>query len=109
QHSFLLPVYRLPPRCTLVPYATLFRSNRPPASYVTCGTVASATQTISSSITSGESTVTAVRISPTPTTSVTGTTTTWEASNDGRSEEHTSELQSRVDLVCRLLLEKKNN
>src|SRR5207247_4360440 len=27
---------------------------------------------------------------------------------DVRSEEHTSELQSRVDLVCRLLLEKKN-
>src|SRR6266536_6447490 len=26
----------------------------------------------------------------------------------GRSEEHTSELQSRVELVCRLLLEKKN-
>src|SRR5438105_11911263 len=26
-----------------------------------------------------------------------------------QSEEHTSELQSRVDLVCRLLLEKKNN
>src|SRR2546421_8650921 len=30
----------------------------------------------------------------------------WEA---GRSEEHTSELQSRSDLVCRLLLEKKKN
>src|SRR5438105_14131127 len=29
------------------------------------------------------------------------------ASLPGRSEEHTSELQSRVDLVCRLLLEKK--
>src|SRR5438105_13155081 len=28
---------------------------------------------------------------------------------DRRSEEHTSELQSRVDLVCRLLLEKKKN
>src|SRR5206468_10494423 len=28
---------------------------------------------------------------------------------DSRSEEHTSELQSRSDLVCRLLLEKKNN
>src|SRR2546421_9639910 len=28
-------------------------------------------------------------------------------SGDGRSEEHTSELQSRSDLVCRLLLEKK--
>src|SRR5207247_11476678 len=31
----------------------------------------------------------------------------WFAS-EKRSEEHTSELQSRVDLVCRLLLEKKN-
>src|SRR5207249_11670257 len=29
--------------------------------------------------------------------------------NEGRSEEHTSELQSRFDLVCRLLLEKKND
>ena len=29
------------------------------------------------------------------------------AANDGRSEEHTSELQSLVNLVCRLLLEKK--
>src|SRR2546421_4055588 len=29
--------------------------------------------------------------------------------DDGRSEEHTSELQSRSDLVCRLLLEKKKN
>src|SRR5437868_13268768 len=28
---------------------------------------------------------------------------------DARSEEHTSELQSRFDLVCRLLLEKKKN
>src|SRR5438105_14663177 len=31
----------------------------------------------------------------------------WEALILHRSEEHTSELQSRVDLVCRLLLEKK--
>src|SRR5438874_5533674 len=30
-------------------------------------------------------------------------------SRKARSEEHTSELQSRRDLVCRLLLEKKNN
>src|SRR5438034_5652848 len=29
--------------------------------------------------------------------------------DSGRSEEHTSELQSHSDLVCRLLLEKKNN
>src|SRR5207247_4403510 len=31
-----------------------------------------------------------------------------EIARAARSEEHTSELQSRVDLVCRLLLEKKN-
>src|SRR5438105_4242523 len=31
----------------------------------------------------------------------------WRQSGEERSEEHTSELQSRVDLVCRLLLEKK--
>src|SRR5699024_11881547 len=34
-------------------------------------------------------------------------TTAGECSADMRSEEHTSELQSRFDLVCRLLLEKK--
>src|SRR5690349_23196524 len=32
----------------------------------------------------------------------------YELVGDDRSEEHTSELQSRRDLVCRLLLEKKN-
>src|SRR2546422_5927466 len=31
----------------------------------------------------------------------------WDASRVQRSEEHTSELQSRLHLVCRLLLEKK--
>src|SRR5207249_6139055 len=31
----------------------------------------------------------------------------WRHAQDERSEEHTSELQSRFDLVCRLLLEKK--
>src|SRR5699024_11281494 len=36
-----------------------------------------------------------------------GETEVWEIYNK-RSEEHTSELQSRFDLVCRLLLEKKN-
>src|SRR5438034_2181888 len=32
----------------------------------------------------------------------------WRDRGAGRSEEHTSELQSHSDLVCRLLLEKKN-
>src|SRR2546422_2764029 len=38
----------------------------------------------------------------------TGMTSTDFPSNNVRSEEHTSELQSRLHLVCRLLLEKKN-
>src|SRR5256884_5118790 len=33
----------------------------------------------------------------------------WQVQGSLRSEEHTSELQSRLHLVCRLLLEKKNN
>src|SRR6266704_7049460 len=37
------------------------------------------------------------------------TAATIDQLSGGRSEEHTSELQSRFDLVCRLLLEKKNN
>src|SRR5207244_7591142 len=35
--------------------------------------------------------------------------TEWDQENEGRSEEHTSELQSPDHLVCRLLLEKKKN
>src|SRR5699024_12513506 len=41
-------------------------------------------------------------------TKVTIRSTDLEVNPVGRSEEHTSELQSRFDLVCRLLLEKKN-
>src|SRR2546422_1710742 len=74
---------RRPPRSTLFPYTTLFRS----------------------------------QLSATPQDAVgnplTGRTITWQSGNaavasvDARSEEHTSELQSRLHLVCRLLLEKK--
>src|SRR6266704_7195938 len=40
----------------------------------------------------------------------TGTPRSWPVpTGSARSEEHTSELQSRFDLVCRLLLEKKKN
>src|SRR6266581_7325394 len=62
---------RRPPRSTLFPYTTLFRSPRSCASW-----------------------------------------RTWASrrrSRAPRSEEHTSELQSPVHLVCRLLLEKKKN
>src|SRR5690606_41828381 len=94
---------RLPPCSTLFPYTTLFRS-------ILCST-----RTISlrrSSVNGG----TGIRItfpsfdgfSPRP--------APWIAFSispirllSHRSEEHTSELQSRENLVCRLLLEKKNN
>src|SRR5437868_10491559 len=61
---------RRPPRSTLFPYTTLFRSRwRSPPEY------------------------------PAP--------RGGDQADGDRSEEHTSELQSRFDLVCRLLLEKK--
>src|SRR5438445_5258795 len=77
---------RPPPRSTLFPYTTLFRSlaelvaHLPEASLPLLDDV--------------EVTTTAVRLRGT--------------ADARRSEEHTSELQSRQYLVCRLLLEKKN-
>src|SRR5438105_6168864 len=66
---------RPPPRSTLFPYTTLFRS-----------TAAGWFRSVKSPRSGGCA----------------------RARGRRRSEEHTSELQSRVDLVCRLLLEKKN-
>src|SRR5690348_17451652 len=68
---------RRPPRSTLFPYTTLFRSKSPYSS-------------------GWSSTSTAKRLSA-------GS----RRPSGHRSEEHTSELQSPVHLVCRLLLEKK--
>src|SRR5690625_5733368 len=71
---------RRPPRSTLFPYTTLFRSGAPwgrPRWEIT-------------------------------TTRAPASTSRVEAGARVRSEEHTSELQSRGHLVCRLLLEKKN-
>src|SRR3712207_7905561 len=82
---------RRPPRSTLFPYTTLFRST---AFFFRSLATASAVATVASSVRSPR------------TTSSSGSTATglkkWK-----RSEEHTSELQSRQYLVCRLLLEKK--
>src|SRR5438105_10123847 len=91
---------RLPPRSTLFPYTTLFRStsSRMGDTKVGCDfgirTEKRACIEWSGQL-PGES---ATRNYPE--TNLVGTVT-------ARSEEHTSELQSRVDLVCRLLLEKK--
>src|SRR5436309_5052245 len=70
---------RRPPRSTLFPYTTLFRSEP---------------------------------VGPTMATVWPDLASKLTPLNDAfpsRSEEHTSELQSRENLVCRLLLEKKNN
>src|SRR6266498_4801867 len=69
-YFFFFLMIRRPPRSTLFPYTTLFRSGRPPPR---------------------------ARSAP----------HRPSARRPSRSEEHTSELQSRPHLVCRLLLEKK--
>src|SRR5207247_9440106 len=86
------------PRYTLFPYTTLFRSEARILLYDYYRNERSRTRTRPSGSGLSESPKalqkcfmrSGIRISP------------------NRSEEHTSELQSRVDLVCRLLLEKKN-
>src|SRR5690606_41840926 len=80
---FFFLMIRRPPRSTLFPYTTLFRSTRtvswPAGRNKGVGPV------------TGTGRRSAVRLTA------------------RRSEEHTSELQSRENLVCRLLLEKKKN
>src|SRR5947207_4829907 len=73
---------RLPPRSTLFPYTTLFRSSMVTAAPSAWRTMETALRGLS----------TTVLVVDRP---------------RRRSEEHTSELQSHSDLVCRLLLEKK--
>src|SRR2546426_6784190 len=82
---------RRPPRSTLFPYTTLFRSRAPNASG--CSTIAYEPASISCGVPSCSPSIDVGRrtvLRPGP-----------------RSEEHTSELQSPCNLVCRLLLEKK--
>src|SRR5438034_6078638 len=95
---FFFFMTRRPPRPTLFPYTTLFRS----AAEEKCQGTA------------GNCSVTRV---PIPTVLSIETPPWWASTSaftmaspsplPGRSEEHTSELQSHSDLVCRLLLEKK--
>src|SRR2546422_4901431 len=82
---------RRPPRSTLFPYTTLFRSHQP-------GSLAKVLQVIADAGLAIEH-LTALRRDQ--------GRTLWEITLEMRSEEHTSELQSRLHLVCRLLLEKK--
>src|SRR2546422_7961386 len=88
---FFFLMIRRPPRSTLFPYTTLFRSidGRDLREY----TLASLRTQISVVLQDSILFVGTIR----------------DNIAQGRSEEHTSELQSRLHLVCRLLLEKKKN
>src|SRR5438876_7711545 len=79
---------RRPPRSTLFPYTTLFRSVAFDSFEDTAGTGAVGSGGASPKINYGVFDF-------------------WGRATRSRSEEHTSELQSPVHLVCRLLLEKK--
>src|SRR5438874_7405123 len=81
---------RRPPRSTLFPYTTLFRSGALGTQSASTRTTASIARAMSSGGSDGRHSRGAPAF------------IRWQ-----RSEEHTSELQSRRDLVCRLLLEKK--
>src|SRR5438034_11847416 len=89
---FFFLIIRRPPRSTLFPYTTLFRSLRQDAEFpdweLGVSRVASNWATATWCSRAGAS--------------------SRRRSERRRSEEHTSELQSHSDLVCRLLLEKKN-
>src|SRR5690349_23918646 len=92
---------RRPPRSTLFPYTTLFRSPSAPSSWAKWSEKYA--PDLSSTLCNWKPGAA----------SLIGAAASTKNSADvitaARSEEHTSELQSRRDLVCRLLLEKKKN
>src|SRR5438270_6015362 len=88
---FLFLMIQRPPRSTLFPYTTLFRSGVIPSSPSAAASTGSASRA-------------ARRRCTWCSTAANGPVA---ATRTARSEEHTSELQSQSNLVCRLLLEKK--
>src|SRR5207248_9541520 len=96
---FFVTTLRRPPRSPLFPYTTLFRSTRSPfagASYDRASGELARAPLLDARVVSTIgpwAAVLGVRLRRRP--------------QQPRSEEHTSELQSPYDLVCRLLLEKK--
>src|SRR5690606_39768646 len=106
--GFFFFMVRLPPHSTLFPYTTLFRSassayNLMGLSF--CHFSSSRTKSRNSAFVTGYGSSRKVSTS-------TGTSASpynGKYSPPFRSEEHTSELQSRENLVCRLLLEKKKS
>src|SRR5689334_24060141 len=83
---------RRPPRSTLFPYTTLFRSVRRAYEWLVLAHVFG---------------VIVIAFTTRPERTWASMDTIMRVVHEGRSEEHTSELQSQFHLVCRLLLEKK--
>src|SRR3712207_8271384 len=94
---------RRPPRSTLFPYTTLFRSRKEgsppgPTSLPWKSSCHACSRNSAISVGGSRPIIATCRMSSSP-----------SSRASSRSEEHTSELQSRQYLVCRLLLEKKKN
>src|SRR5688572_32265400 len=87
---------RRPPRSTLFPYTTLFRS------WMTIFWIEQNGERTATPATPSAAPNTYVKFGASDNVAVTSAVLEWR-----RSEEHTSELQSQSNLVCRLLLEKK--
>src|SRR5260370_32070638 len=90
---------RRPPRSTLFPYTTLFRSGRWRAAYDSFRKAAVPHDFLDELAKNKKATAFFKTLNRTNLYSIAYR----------RSEEHTSELQSHLNIVCRLLLEKKNN
>src|SRR5690606_40270497 len=91
---------RQPPVFALFPYTTLFRSSASPSS-IRCRRARASAAAPVPAVTG------ATRAAPPPGRGPARPPRPWSGAGAARSEEHTSELQSRENLVCRLLLEKK--
>src|SRR5207253_10183439 len=103
-YLFIFLLRRRPPRSTLFPYTTLFRSVYPAASRAVALWLPHGRRTLANGLVQSGAALGIAFAFP-----IFGfliAKVGWPVAF--RSEEHTSELQSRGHLVCRLLLEKKN-
>src|SRR5204863_8865422 len=103
-HVLFFLLIRRPPRSPLFPYTTLFRSSQA-RRYVRNGSVVACSS--ASTVSPSRARVMLSADGPRRARPYPAGVRASRPGTGGRSEEHTSELQSRRDLVCRLLLEKK--